>query len=737
MRLYRQPPRSVVLGVLLLAALAGGIATASESAGALQQIGSEQRPTRVVFAIDNSGSMSGLGASDPSAQRIEGVQTLIGVLSGFLSEPGEDRTVEFGALSFGSGELEVLSPLTSVLEPGLAERLRADDLGATDFESALCGAWTLAVQLVPDPASQCDLSDGFLELVGAGDQEAVDASTLVVVITDGSPAPRGPALDLDGDPSAVGCPSAATTETADGDTYLCALASTWASLRAQSPADLVVIGLDAEGEWFPDAEPYWQRIAQCGGVDERGCESRVVRSVDPNQLAELILSLFPTVDLCGAVSEDEFNCEIPGGLASVGFQVNGILDSTETAVSNESGEVYRSSAATEGFRSDRAAGIHTYRFERPVAGSWRVVSDGPQGQRIIVDYDPVQLRIDGDRWSTEDMTISASTDSPVHLPSILAQSYFFELRVDGVVVDSATSTLVHVEGTDFSATLPFPQRDSVGDLELATFLRTAQVDIEVGVAQLSFDDEEPVQPLQASPECSDFTAVWSPPPKESNRYEFGVRLDFPLLVRFREASSWTATIDSPGCQDEILATAEVLSPNCVDCVIESRGVPPIKLEVPLAGLSSGAAERRISFFSPTSQVEDSLTETALINDSALLNSEPLWNGALHMLVIGLALLGISAISARTPVTFSQGQQPAPPNQLAVPSQRHYPLELVRLGVVVFRRLPRDGEAPTRCIMLRYVVAGGLVVRADLGWRGIVGQDLTESEVRVVPWRGTV
>ena len=736
MRLYRQSPRSVVLGVLLLAALAGGIATASERAGAIQQIGSEQRPTRVVFAIDNSGSMSGLGASDPSAQRIEGVQTLIGVLSAFLSARGEDRTVEFGALSFGSDEPEILSSLTSVLEPGLAERLRADDLGATDFESALCGAWTLAVQVVPDPASGCDLSDGFLRLAGAGDQQAVDAPTLVVVITDGSPAPRGPALDLDGDPSASGCPSAATTETADGDTYLCALASTWTSLRAQSPADLVVIGLDAEGEWFPDAEPYWQRIAQCGGVDERGCENRVVRSVDPNQLAELILRLFPTVDLCAAVSEDEFNCEIPGGLASVGFQVNGILDSTETAISNEAGEVYRSSAATEGFRSDRAAGIHTYRFERPVAGSWRVVSDGPQGQRIIVDYDPVQLRIDGDRWSTEDMTISASTESSVHLPSILAQSYFFELRVNGVVVDSATSTLVHVEGNDFSATLPFPQRDSVGDLELATYLRTAQVDIEVGVAQLSFPPPQLSFP-PPRPECSEFTAVWNPPPTKSNRFEFGVRLDFPLLVRFREASSWTATIDSPGCQDEILATAEVLSSHCVDCVIESRGVPPIKLEVPLTGLSSGRADRRISVFSPTSQVEDSLTETALINDSALLDSEPLWNGALHVLVLGLALLGISAISARTPVTFSQGQQPDPPYQLAVPSERHYPLELVRWGVVVFRRLPRDGEAPTRWIMLRYVVAGGLVVRADSGWRGIVGQDLTESAVRVVPWRGTV
>ena len=168
--------------------------------------------TRVVFAIDNSGSMFGIGgepASDPDQQRIAGVRSLIDVLQGFLDTQGEQRVVEIAALSFGGEEPQVLSPLESVLGDRLKGRLQArQEEGGTDFRGALCGAWTLVTREEPPTDAGCpEPSRTFVSEAREGDGPTSDDANerlLVVLITDGSPAPAGSDLAFDGDQVFVG-----------------------------------------------------------------------------------------------------------------------------------------------------------------------------------------------------------------------------------------------------------------------------------------------------------------------------------------------------------------------------------------------------------------------------------------------------------------------------------------------------------------------------------------------------
>lgn len=745
-------------GAAAIALLAAVLASASPRAGEAQT--AAPPATRVVFAIDNSVSMFGDGsdpASDPDEQRVEGVRRLIGVLRGFLGAADERRTVEIGALSFGSARegraaVEALFPPSPVLEPGLADRLRAEPRGGTDFAAALCGAWAMATGLAPGPAAGCELPPGFLDDADVGSEPpAADRQPLVVLITDGSPAPEGPSLRLDGDPPASACADAAGFATADGDEYLCSLAATWAALRAQRPADLIVIGLDAADQWFPDAEDYWQRAVGCGEFGPRGCEARVVRNVNPDALAGLILGAFPTVDLCEAVEDEPYTCDVPGGLVSVGFQINGVAEDTITEAANEAtGDRWRSTDRPPQF-SAPVPDAHVWRFARPEDGRWTLTSDGPRSQLVLVDYDPALFGIEPLRWDASGLTLGLTAHEPIHVRSAEGQPYRVELRRGGAPVAGEEVRLTH-EGdrVRFALTAPGLARPAAADAAeggyaVVLYLSTPRKDIEVGREPLDafLAATEPTAtptpaptpaptpeppPPPPPPSCVDFTASWEGEPGEARRWRMTARLAWPPLppVRFREAAPQRVTIDSADCGEPIEATADIRG--CEACAAEAAGPPPLGLTVPTSGLPGGDAERRATWYAPSSGVEDGASEPVRVSGPALLEWEQWWGWALHLLALLGALVLASAVSVHGDKVWRRNEDRTPPVRLAVPNEERRLIGIVRWRAFVWRRAPRDEAG--RALTLRWVVLGPIVARGGSGRALWLGERVEATDIDI-------
>ena len=736
---------------LVALAAASGVVRVGRDAAAQT---SASPPTRVVFAIDNSGSMFGVGgepASDPDQQRIAGVQGLIGVLQGFLGAPGEERAVELGALSFGGGQPAVLSELANVLDGRLADRLRAEPIGGgTDFRAALCGAWTLAAREAPPPDAGCpEPSPEFLGAAGVGSgrgSDAADARLLVVLITDGSPAAGSDDLPFDGDPPPGECPGGfGGYGAADGDAYLCSLADTWRVLRAQHTAELAVIGLDEPGQWFPSAEPYWQRVAQCGSAGQPDCSNRVVRSVDPGELAGWILRTFPGVDLCEAIRGETFSCDVPGGLVSVRFQVVGLAGDSTSTVRNPDRVSYDSTNDPgELTRLDETT--HMWSFERPGAGDWSLTGGAAPGQlaRVIVHPDPARFDIALEQWDDHGMvlalTLHPTSTGRVALASLLTQPYRVELLRDGSIAGDETVRLEHAGREAFTLTAASfgPPGGDDATYEVALYLRTLLVG-RFSVAEIPPPPPTPPPSSTATatptatptptptatppppPACS---AEWEGDPGEAPRWRPTVRFGFPLPIRFRDSAVWSATIGPAECADFVEAEADV--PGCAMCSARDEGPPPLTLDVPTAGLSGDPGERRVSWYAPASGVEDASTETVRLADALFLRTEPYWATVLHAMALALIAAGVSALAVRLPHAWRSGDEPAPPVELSVPDERHREVGIVRLGTLVWRRTARDEgrDDPGRLLTLRWLVFGPLVAR-----------DTSEGAPRRALWLG--
>ena len=921
---------TIALSVVALAGVTGLLR--EEDNAAAQTAGTPV--TRVVFAIDNSGSMFGVGgepASDPDEQRIAGVRSLIEVLQGFLGSPDEQRVVELAALSFGGDEPQVLSRLDDVLSGRLADRLRAEQADrGTDFRAALCGAWTLATREEPPPGAGCpEPSSAFLNAAGEGGGQTsddADARLLVVLITDGSPAPDGSDLAFDGAPPADGCADDFTGyDAGDGDAYLCSLAETWRVLRAERSAELAVIGLDEPGQWFPDAEPYWQRVAQCGDAGQPDCTDRVVRSLDPDDLAEWILRTFPGVDLCEAIRGEPFNCDVPGGLVSVRFQIVGLAaDSASRVVSPD--RIPYDSTEDPAELTRLGAATHLWRFEQPGAGVWAVTGalDPARRARVIVDPDPARFDIalrgwDGDGMGLE-LTLHPTSSGRVAVASLLTQPYRVQLLRGGATVGEETVRLDHAGGDDFTLTASSftapDDEEAVYEYEVALYLRTLLVgraslngppppevdlceairdeifncDVPGGLVSVRFqiaglaadsasaavspdqvaydsaDDPAELTRLDATTHVWRFerprAGVWAltgaldssrrarvtvdpdparfditlerwdergmtldlrtaaeevalpflltqpyrvqllrrgatvgeetvliehaggdaftlnaasftapadgdavyevalylrtllvgradalPPSPQvaclaewagesgvAPRWQPALRLGFPLPVRFRDSAIWSATVVPAECAEVIEAEADV--PGCDACTTSGTGPPPLTLDVPTDGLPGGVVERRVSWYVPSSGVEDAQTEEVVLSDSAFLATEPYWATALHLLALALLLGGISAAAVRMPLQWREGEEPARPIDLFVPDERFREVRIVRLGIIVWRRVGQHQERdePGRLLTLRWVFFGPLVAR-DTGedapgrarWLGTPAAEVTAAE----------
>lgn len=341
---------------------------------------SAREHVRVVFVIDNSGSMSEIGGSDPSQERVNGVRSLIGVLRSFQKSAQEQRDLQFGAVSFGD-DVSVLSPLADVSNPDLEGRIRAENLGGTDLAAALCAGWAMVANRVPSTRSGCSTGSDVVERTGLSSTPApAEASRIVVLVTDGSPAPKNQLpLVLNGEPSARDCPETAGTETSDGDLYLCALGPLWSALNREARTTLVVVGLDTNDTWFSKSEPYWKRVVSC--VDT-GCEGAIYRSTTAADLPSWILTASRIVKLCPNESGVS-KCEIGADLASANFFVTGVGGGVSRICPPAGSSHCEESTARSKSLVSADQGSHMWRVENPQQGRWEVY--GPPSARVLVD----------------------------------------------------------------------------------------------------------------------------------------------------------------------------------------------------------------------------------------------------------------------------------------------------------------------------------------------------------------
>lgn len=626
--------RPLALAAVVLLAL-----SASASTGLRAQGGEEAPPTHVVFALDDSGSMFDASGSDPGMQRYDGVVNLVEVLGKFLDQD-DPRRVEIGALSFGT-EARELSPLASVRGGSLAEALRverdrASSRGATDFREALCLAW----ETVTGEAAPRD--SGCPGATGSSSSRSDDARRLVVLVTDGAPAPGSDALEFSSAPDASACSAEVdvqafeeSRETGAADSYLCALGSVWANLNRHTRVTLVVIGLDQRDRWFDGAAPYWRRAADCSPSPTTPCD-RVVRSVDADSLAELILGAYPTVDLCKRVDEGEpFNCDIPGGLTGVQFLITGVPNDGVTTV-GDGRDTRRSDEGHPEFKP-LEGDTHKWTFkDRPYSGPYQLTLEAPTlppDALVFVDYKVAEFSVGEQVWDEEagelTLHLTVVAGGQVFPRSAEAQPYEAELLDKGRTTRQSV-TLDHVDGSrgsEFTVSVKAEQ----GDSEFTLYLDLGDGRGRIQVARETIPPSVFISPTPTPAATTAPTPTATPPPTAA------------------PTPSPTATPVAPVTEEE----------------------------------------------EPEEGGSDLLPWIIILVVVALLVTPFL----------------ISAYSVRHPQPYNRQGDEAPPIELAVPDADYNPRDLVRAGTFAWRDAPpTEADGVPRTVMLRWLIAGPLVVR---------------------------
>ena len=324
-----------------------------------------EEPTRVrvVFAVDDSGSMydsPNWQGADPHKKRYEGIRNVVRVVRALMEEK-PFIPVEIGMLRFGDVVVASASPrpiedssLDALLVSSTFESLRW-----TDHLAALCSGWAMTTGETPPISSNCP------PVASVGTVSSSDTDMYLVVITDGLPTkPMGGQSDAsDSRPSATECLSGDLVldpESTDPDEYLCALATTWRALTQQIGVELIVIGLDETGKMWSASEPYWKAITRCDQPGHRVCGERVFRSVNADELSDIILRAMPFIRSC-----DGDDCGIVGGLTDIRIRVTGTTNQSETTV-RINGEEYSSVNAP--IELTIGSDFHEWNFIAPETG---------------------------------------------------------------------------------------------------------------------------------------------------------------------------------------------------------------------------------------------------------------------------------------------------------------------------------------------------------------------------------
>ena len=275
----------LALVAALLTSLAAAVLASPSSAR-----GDSPNAADVVLVIDHSLSMQG---SDPEDRRIEAARDLIDTIAAFgdsFDLRGWRRGIrQSRTLRARRSPRHASSCRCRNLERwGVRDQFRRDEpVRGTDFHSALCLAWRVAVGARPPPGAACPPADIDSALPSAPVDAAGRAKALVL-ITDGGPAPRGEELAHTFQ-TAAGCPPNALAQiasTQDRGVYMCGLTEAWTVLTAAFPVEMFVVGIDARNQWFPSTANFWRAITGCEG--EQDCARRVLRVPDPAGLTREI-----------------------------------------------------------------------------------------------------------------------------------------------------------------------------------------------------------------------------------------------------------------------------------------------------------------------------------------------------------------------------------------------------------------------------------------------------------------
>ena len=376
-------------------------------------------------------------SSDPDNRRVEAARDLIDTIAAFA----DSFDLRVGGVGFGSPYVEgvpesaprIILPLSKPDALGVRDQFRPDGLvRGTDFHSALCLAWRVAVGMRPPPSAACPSADIDAAL-GSAPSEDPGRAKVVVLITDGGPAPRGVELAQTFQ-RAADCPSNALAQianTEDRGVYMCGLVESWTALTAAVPVEMFVVGIDARNQWFPSTESFWRAITGCDG--EQDCARRVLRVPDPAGLTREIseAAIGGVTNLCpedAGVSK----CLLPAGLREVHFAVTNVGPDDQITVKSPDGRDVRE----HGQAQVRAVGSsQRWRVQAPAKGAWRVESALPDPNLFSLML-PAQLQLlPRPPVPTTDSRIAFTAtlldENAVHTDSLRAETFTLELVRDG------------------------------------------------------------------------------------------------------------------------------------------------------------------------------------------------------------------------------------------------------------------------------------------------------------------
>lgn len=676
--------------------------------------------TDIVLLIDQSGSTA---QSDPNNQRIEAARQVVDTVAAY----SDAFPVRVGAVSFGSPRfprsLRIDKALTPADSAGLRDVFQVGRVAGTDFDSALCLSWSVATQQ-PAPAG-CPVEVP-AESVRA-EPRAV-RSRVVVLLTDGFPAPDGVDLEFPG-----GEPLSACTSGSSGHLYMCRLRDRWRALTAQTPVSLYVIGIDrSANQWFPKTEAYWRVITGCEG--DTACRRAVRSTPDPVSLVKdmLFAATGDLIDLC-AVSGLASECKLPPSLAEAQFVIRGLQPQDKVRVVSPAGREVQAGISA---KVTTAGGAERWRVRAPTKGTWRVESSNPAAQlsvsqvlvpqRFELQPVPEQPGVGG----AVTFELRPEGELLVDVPSL--QSEIFELRLQ---VEGGSERRYPVRLVDRPSgvlrTEPPVTVTPAGRWSAALLLPVNADALLLGRTSFVVSVVPPTPTITPTASPTPRTAETPPTPTlgpqchitiEPNgaaapRYRSAFSLGYPL--RFSEKQEFSARVDGEGCPGEQINLLLQIEPDdgstgpCAvlnECEWRGRGRPPVTVRaVPSDETLRAASLRR---FAAASDQTDWTLER---EDSVELMTPP-WIELEHRSFVGywlpvvmlLALLySVSWASTRQMVAVSQPPNSrAPLRDAAVMDQRSQPL--VRLGALVWRRFQKNNVIGA--ITLRFLVAGPPVGR---------------------------
>lgn len=682
----------------------------------------------IVIVMDQSLSML---ESDQRNQRVDAARRFVDTVATLA----DSADVRVGAVSFGSPNFRpgsrIAQPLTPATQAGLRDVFQAERLAGTDFEAALCLGWAIVTAQRPPPEAGCGPENQFDRALTAPAAPAGQRERILVLVTDGFPAPRGSDLSF---PAGTGPQSCA--DTPDGHGYMCRLIEKWRVLTQRAPVQLFVVGLDDADRWFPTAEPYWRAITGCQGP---ACERAVRRTADPAQLVNDVLEAATgnTSDLCQRSGADN-DCVLPASLGEAQFVVEGLREGDTIRVVGPDGQ---ERLPGPGVSVATVGGSRRWRIQAPPRGTWRVESSNPNAAvTVSTVLIPVKMNlrpVPASPTAGSDVGLEATIagQAGVDIPSLLAQPFALESRHAGNQQAERTVNLRAGPGGGFVIDRAIPSAPA-GEWAVTLVLPVGDRRLVLGDATFTVAPGEqpasptptpaptptPTPPPPPPPACE---ASIAPAPPRVDAFEPGFRWDWPLRFHIPNVQSGAAS--GEGCAASnfpirLRLTVSRGGPEGAPC----DGAPDCTWEAVESGSTTVRGRPGYEIYSwPTMQrlldSYDGRRWQSRVEDEVVLKISPWYRAEknsyigywLPFAVLLLIFFGVSVGSTfqRPHLGIGDGETQPRLRDVGI-GMDDEERSLVRRGSVVWLRV-RGNNDRTETLSLRGIIAGPLVVRRVL------------------------